>query len=267
MMIRSLFRRPRCTCAVCASVLVALIAVGQKALAADDKAPAGGEEKMSASWSRTEPVADPPDAKYGEWRFWVQDGWLMAERRTGEGEIEWKIVLAKVAGNEPPEITVNRPPRVAVTAHRRDANGVETATTSPAPTGPMPGGLRLSYRGGRYFIRDDFGSLRCQREEKTDDVPWPEMQLPPRDANAKLGRTYAPRLGNVISDGWIVVHAGPQRPTNDMVADCLLRLAHQDLQEPGGLKINDPLNYWFFRIRLSSVRSKTRRFFSSDFAA
>lgn len=32
-------------------------------------------------------------------------------------------------------------------------------------------------------------------------------------------------------------------------------------------KNNDPLNYWFFKIRLSSVRSKTRRFFSSDSAA
>ena len=31
--------------------------------------------------------------------------------------------------------------------------------------------------------------------------------------------------------------------------------------------INDPLNYWFFKIWCSSVLSKIRRFFSSDFAA
>ncbi len=33
------------------------------------------------------------------------------------------------------------------------------------------------------------------------------------------------------------------------------------------LKYNDPLNYWFFKIWCSSVLSKIRRFFSSDFAA
>jgi transposase-like protein len=32
-------------------------------------------------------------------------------------------------------------------------------------------------------------------------------------------------------------------------------------------KNNVPLNYWFFKIRSSSARSKRRRFFSSGFAA
>ncbi len=37
--------------------------------------------------------------------------------------------------------------------------------------------------------------------------------------------------------------------------------------EVSAFYINDPLNYWFFKIWCSSVLSKIRRFFSSDFAA
>jgi hypothetical protein len=142
----------------------------------------------------------------------------MAERTNGDDEMEWRIVLARVVGDEPPTIVVSR-------------------IAPPGLAGPIPGGLWLSYRDGRYFIRDDFGSLRCLREEKTEGATWPEMQLPPRDEKAKFGRVFATRLGNVISDGWIVAHAGPQRPPNKIVADCLLRLAHDDLQEPGGIKV------------------------------
>lgn len=194
--------------------------------------PAADAEKMSEKWSRTVPVSDPPDATFGQWRVWAQEGWLLAERRTGD-EIEWKIVLARLVGDELPQIEVNRPRAV------RKSNG--KAEVLPGPAGPMPGALRLGYRDGRYFIRDGFGSLRCLRELKTDERPWPELELPPRDPQAKFGRMVAPQLGPVISDSWIVVHAGPQRGMQNITADCLLRLTHQDLIERGGtILINRP---------------------------
>lgn len=219
---RAVYSHPAAAMLAVAAMFLATLARG-----ADE---AADDEKMSDTWSRTVQVADPPDAKFGEWHFWVQDGWLMGERTSGDGEMEWKIVLARVVGDDMPQIAVNRP------SGRVVRGGSQGRAPLPGPTGPIPGGLRFSYHGGRYFIRDDFGSLRCLREPKTDDVAWPEMQLPPRDPKAKRGEMRAPQLGPVTSDGWIVAHAGPQRPLDKIVADCLLRLAHEDLEESGGVK-------------------------------
>ena len=197
-------------------------------------------EKLSDTWSKTLPVSDPPDAKYGEWRFWVQDGWLLAERRTRNDEIEWKIVLAKVVGDELPKIVVNRIPAGARMVHRASKGGETVTTVAPEPTGPIPGSLRLSYRDGRYFIRDEFGSLRCLREPKTEDQPWPELELPPRDANPRSGSGGAGGgpgsswLASQVSNSWVIIAAGPYADPRNRAADCLVRVSHQDLRPPGG---------------------------------
>lgn len=213
---------------------VATICQAASGRAADDAAtPTAESEKMSDKWSRIVPVSDPPDPTFGEWRVWAQKGWLLAERRTCD-EVEWKVVLARLVGDELPKIDVERPQQRARAV--RKLNG--KAEALPGPAGPMPGAMRLSYRDGRYFIRDEFGSLRCLRELKTDERPWPELELPPRDAQAKVGRMVAPQLGPIVGDSWIVDHAGPQRGLQNISADCLLRLTHQDVQEPGGIKFN-----------------------------
>ena len=196
-------RRPPFRCdRFTAIVAIAVIVFSHAPLlrAADDAAPAA-DEKISDTWSRTVPVADPPDAKYGEWRFWVQEGWLMAERRNGDDEIEWKIVLAKVVGDELPEIVVNRfssGDRVVRREAKRQTPVVDRPekipgalpagssrkpldSASPGPTGPMPGSLRVSYGGGRYYIRDGFSYLRCMRQAKSGDESWPKLEIPPRD--------------------------------------------------------------------------------------
>lgn len=223
----------------------AIAAVGRVAPAAESDAEKPGA-KLSDTWSRVIPVSDPPDAKYGEWRVWVQDGWLLAERRTGDDELEWKIVLAEVVGDEPPEIFVNRMPQGARVV-RRDSKGVEAE--APGPEGPIPGSLRLSYRDGRYFIRDGFGSLRCFRQAKGGDDAWPNLELPPRDPQgfgSGMAGTRASVLTAQTSNSWITALAGPQaamrqvnqRMERTLAADCLVRLTHKDLREE-----REPLRY------------------------
>ncbi|HEV3339068.1 MAG TPA: TlpA disulfide reductase family protein [Pirellulales bacterium] len=210
--------------------------LGQKA---NDDRLAEAAEKMSDTWSRIVPVSDPPDAKFGDWRMSVQEGWLVVERRTGDDKVEWKIVLAKVVGDEPPEIVVSRMPQGArMVQNRRDAKGVQTATAVPGPTGPIPGTLRLSYRDGRYFIRDGFSSLRCLRQPKASNATWPRLDVPPRDAKGPSGMAGG-RTGVVsaqASDSWITVAAGARGgPGGVVAADCLVRLTHTDLRGAGSL--------------------------------
>ncbi|MGH8165547.1 MAG: redoxin domain-containing protein, partial [Rhodanobacteraceae bacterium] len=158
-------------------------------------------------------------------------------RRSGY-EVEWKIVLAKVVGDEPPKIIVDRiSPGASVV--RRDAGG---DTTAPARIGPLPGMLRLSYRDGRYFIRDEAGSLRSLREPKTETAPWPKVEMPARDAKgfgSGMAGSARSVLAGQVSDSWITVAAGPQRTREKgIVADCLVRVAHQDLHEASGMKFS-----------------------------
>ena len=88
---------------------------------------------------------------------WVENGWLMAERRTAANELEWQIVLAKVENDPLPQIESN----------------AEYGT------------FRLSFREGRYFIRDEkSNTFRCLRQRKTDEA-WPHLVLPPGDPDSK----------------------------------------------------------------------------------
>ncbi|HVW38606.1 MAG TPA: TlpA disulfide reductase family protein, partial [Pirellulales bacterium] len=81
----------------------------------------------------------------------------------------------------------------------------------------VPGGLRLDYRSGRFFIRDDWGRLRCLRQKKTADVPWPALAIPPDEVHPagmvlgggnklgeKNGRLYGRRNGGwqFVASGW-----------------------------------------------------------------
>ncbi|HQU44588.1 MAG TPA: redoxin domain-containing protein, partial [Pirellulales bacterium] len=195
---------------------------------------------MSDSWSRTLPVSDPPDAKYGEWRAWVQDGWLLAERRTGDGEIEWKIVLARIVGDEPPEIVVNRMPRGTQITHKDARTGERILLGAP---GPIPGALRLSYCNGRFFIRDEYCSLRCLRQFKTQDDRWPELKTPPADSPAREsfsnGGPGSSQITCRASNAWFTAVASPQHAAQrdrQAVPDSLVRLFPTDLQQLGGLE-------------------------------
>ena len=133
----------------------------------------------------------------------VQQGWLQATRETDQGEREWQIVLAEVVpGDEPPEIEVNV---------RREE-------------------FRLSYRGGRYCIRESRDHLRAVRQRK-GTKPWPRLSLPESDEGTRV-QTLEPSFDPTFvpdcwwdkrfSNSWIVFSTGP---ASDKL-DCLVRLNH-----------------------------------------
>lgn len=134
-----------------AFVLCTALIVLPVADAADGEgAPAAA--KLNGNWSTKVrlPAYSYPnnDIPSGECRAWVEQGWLVVERRTDQDEIEWKIVLAKAVGNEPPRIDASR-----------------------------PGALRVSFRDGRYFVRDEFGDFRCLRQLKQPGEVWLSGEL------------------------------------------------------------------------------------------
>lgn len=171
-------------------------------------------EKLSNSWSRVVPIVGPtPGKKIGQWRIWIEEGWLLAERRTVEDKVEWEVVLAEVVGDEPPEIV-----------------GDEIDT------------LRLNYRDGRYFIRDfhasdgaaEVGCLRIRRQPKTSESPWPGLPVPrrERDAPASFSGGLGWSLRGVVSDSWYTITAGPNKKGEQPFADCVVRVCHIDIRVP-----------------------------------
>jgi len=120
---------------------------------------------------------------------------------------------------------------------RRAADGTVTETAVPGPTGPIPGSLRLSYRDGRYFIRDGFSHLRCLRQPKTGDEPWPTLEAPPRDPKgfgSGMSASRTAMLTHYVSNSWVTVMAcpaGTRGLAQTKAADCLVRMTHVDLRE------------------------------------
>lgn len=202
---------PRCFPMIAALLIVSGATHGLIA-SEPEAASVSSAEKISDTWSRTIPIKTMnPDKPIGQWRLWVEEGWLMAERRADDGKVEWKIVLAKVVGDEPPEITADF-----------DA-------------------LRVNYRNGRYFIRDfstldadgPIGCLRCRRQMKLREKDWPTIPAPPRDREAPGGfsgsRDWS--LSSWVSGSSLTVTAGPPgQGGTQPSADALVRLYHADLE-------------------------------------
>jgi len=69
----------------------------------------------------------------------VQNGWLHVSKENDHQALDWHIVLARVEQGHRPHITM----------------------TEGAPV------FELSYKDGRYFVRENFRFLRCVRERKT----------------------------------------------------------------------------------------------------
>src|SRR5690242_950522 len=100
------------------------------------------EERFADGWHKSVKLTDVNSAgRASVCNAWVDDGWLIVERCDVSGDIEWQIVLAQVSEQDEPP------------------------TIEPTPHAQVLGGLRVSYRGGLFFIRDDKGSLRCLRQK------------------------------------------------------------------------------------------------------
>jgi hypothetical protein len=119
------------------------------------------EERLADGWHKSVKLTDVnSDGRASVCNAWVDEGWLIVERCDMSGDIEWQIVLAQVGEQDEPP------------------------TIEPNPNPAALGGLRLSYRDGRFFIRDDFGNLRCLRQKKSADVKWPALFIPKNEPRA-----------------------------------------------------------------------------------
>jgi thiol-disulfide isomerase/thioredoxin len=150
-------------------------------------------------WQRVVPVPMPELGPGDRYVIWVEGGWLQARRQTAAGVIDWHVVLARASGPEPPVVS--------------------------APQGTPR--FEVSYRGGRYFIREDANLLRCLREPKTGDGgAWPRVAFSP-DRHQPAGSAGSPDHPPMLR-GWtgergffVTSSAGP---TDDQF-DCLVRLS------------------------------------------
>lgn len=142
---------------------------------------------------------------------WVEDGWLVVERRDVSGDIEWQIVLAQIdEGDDPPNME---------------------------PTPNVPGGFRLDFRDGQFFIHDDVGTLRCLRQRKTAAVKWPVLAIPEHEPDPASGgasnageRTYYHR----IHRHWQFIAGG----LGSELAEYVLRMKHPEVEEIRGVSVD-----------------------------
>jgi len=158
-------------------------------------------------WKKVVPIADEVFGKNDRYITWVEGGWLQVRRETAAGVTDWWIVLARAIDLEPP----------LVAAHKGT------------------GRFEVSYRGGRYFLREDAGSLKCLRERKPDGKDWSAVVtgLGPDVKWGWAGNDEAPPVVRGGRDqGWYWVVSGP---TQDR-SDCLLRLCPLDPEVKAGKK-------------------------------
>ncbi len=148
-------------------------------------------------WKRIVPI---PSALLGEgdtYVVWVEEGWLQVRRQTEKGLTDWHIVLARTTGPEAPVI--------------------EAETRSVR--------FALSYRNGRYFVREDMDMLACLRERKSGS--WPSVPFSAEryklHGSASTPK-YPPMLRGFLSEEEGLVVASSAGPT-ELRYDCVVRLS------------------------------------------
>ncbi len=153
--------------------------------------PAPAEEPLRDGWKKVVPVPSPLLGEGDQYVVWVEQGWLQARRQTAAGEIDWQVVLARATDPKPPTVS--------------------------APQGTFR--FEVSYREGRFFVREDVNILRCLREHKPDDPKaWPAV---PFEAEKFRQGPGGPGLGLWYDEAWAFAVA---RPNQDK-PDCLVRVA------------------------------------------
>jgi thiol-disulfide isomerase/thioredoxin len=144
------------------------------------------------------PIPNPLLGEGDQYVVWVEGGWLQARRETAEGETDWHVILARAVDPVPPVVS--------------------------APKGTVR--FEVSYRGGRYFVREDVGVLRCLRERKPDDpASWPAVPFDTAKLAHKVSTaTLAATLAVWESPSWFLIATGPAEGK----ADCVVRLIPRD---------------------------------------
>jgi RNA polymerase sigma factor (sigma-70 family) len=163
--------------------------------------PSGGppptkDTALKEGWRKTTPIPLPELGEGDEYVAWVEKGWLQVKRQTKEGKTDWHILLARATDPKPP--------------------------TFAAPKGGIS--LDVSYRDGRYFIRETSNVLRCVRERKRGadgTLPrHPFLDKEFREHGSAGSPEHPPLLTGWVDKSWFLVASGP----DDKHFDCLLRL-------------------------------------------
>jgi peroxiredoxin len=140
-------------------------------------------------WSQSIPLEADSEAGY---KLWVKEGWLQVRRHNDRGDLDWQIALARISGARPP------------TVFNDD-------------------GFELSYRDGRYFIRETRNVLRSVREPADAKACSPRAALLGEQAKPSgRGRSRRPDLTLSIweKEGWFVAATGP----DDQCLSAVVRL-------------------------------------------
>ena len=158
-------------------------------------------DKFGEGWKQTIPLEASPGDAYD---VWVKDGWLHAKRYNAQGDLDWQIMLARIAGPQPPEISL-----------------IEGALV-----------FELSYADGRYFIRESNHVLRCVRQRKSgQEYLSSSALLSEQDETGFWGRTSMPEL--MLSDWrdkeWCYIASGADKER----VDAVVRLNPLKKQSPG----------------------------------
>jgi thiol-disulfide isomerase/thioredoxin len=116
-----------------------------------------------------------------------EDGWLCVRHESVDGKLEWQIVLCQAEEGVLPEVEI-----------------IEG----------MPFFVDISYRDGRYFVRDGQGMLRALRQAASGSKLLPKQALLSPDSKPS-GSAMSPRLGITWTswndNGWYFVASGPDR--------------------------------------------------------
>lgn len=163
------------------------------------------EGQFGDGWQQSIALPDSSVSNGERLVLWVESRWFCARRELSDGQFDWQIVLCRIADGVLPEIQV-------------------------MDTQPFVG---ISYRDGRYFIRESLDTLRSIREITPGGELLTKDALFGPDAKS-TGYGSCAELGFVCSSwklgDWYVVASGPDLGTESWRA--VVRL--DPLDQPGG---------------------------------
>jgi thiol-disulfide isomerase/thioredoxin len=126
----------------------------------------------------------------------VDNGWLVVRLESGDGTLQWQVVLARATDAGPPVVN----------------------------TKPNLHSIDVQY--GPYLVRENFGRLRIYRERKTKDAPsWSVPTLP----GTLKERFSAGDLRLTRFSEWFWITAGPAIEKSDVC----IRFQHDSLRDAG----------------------------------
>jgi len=156
-------------------------------------------DRFGEGWTQKVPLNATSGDRY---ELSVKDGWLQVSRRSGQGTLDWQVMLARASDSEPPTISL---------------------------VSKMPS-FELSYRAGRYFIRDTAYALRCVRERADAEHCVPRAAILKEGAKHRGTRGgFNLMLSDWEQDGWFFVTSGP----DDEHFNAVVRLNPVERLSPG----------------------------------